>query len=163
MQDALWQYAVQDITETDTSKDPVNFDVKMCTPAVTQVASTSTDTHIMDGFHEREKRRYKKTEKTRVPHTWRTRENPFEQVWPDICKLLEVRPERTAKSIFNELQLRYPGRYGQGQLRTLQRHVKAWRSEALLTFDYAWINDELMVNEKFVTEFHGKITREATS
>jgi hypothetical protein len=47
MQDALWQYAVQDITETDTSKEPVNFDVKMCTPAVTQVASTSIDTHIM--------------------------------------------------------------------------------------------------------------------
>jgi hypothetical protein len=162
IQDALWQYAVQDITETDTSKDPVSFDVKMCTPGAMQVSTIATDTHVMNDFHEREKRRYNKTKKARVPHTWRTRENPFEQVWTDICKFLEVRPERTAKSIFTELQLRYPGRYKKGQLRTLQRHVKAWRSEALLTFDYAWINDEILVDEKFITKFHGKITREAT-
>lgn len=162
IQDALWQYAVQDITETDTSKDPVSFDVKMCTPCAMQVSSIATDTHVMNDFHEREKRRYNKTKKARVPHTWRTRENPFEQVWPEICKFLEVRPERTAKSIFTELQLRYPGRYKKGQLRTLQRHVKAWRAEALLTFDYAWINDEILVDEKFITKFHGKITGEAT-
>ena len=38
IQDALWQYAVQDITEADTSKDPVNFDVKMCTPGAMKVS-----------------------------------------------------------------------------------------------------------------------------
>ncbi len=153
---------MQDISEKDTSKVPVKFDVEICTPGAMKVSPISTHTHVMDDFHEREKRCYKKTKKNRVPHTWRTRENPFEQVWPDICKFLEVRPERTAKSIFTELQLRYPGKYKKRQLRTLQRHVKAWRSEALLTFDYAWVNDEILVNEKFVTKFQGKITREAT-
>ena len=41
--------------------------------------------------------------------------------------------------------------------------VISFLSFLLLSFYYAWINDELMVNEKFVTKFHGKITREATS
>lgn len=48
---------------------------------------------------------------------------------------LEVNPERTAKSIFNELQENYPGQFFSGQLRTLQRRVQAWRAETILAFD----------------------------
>ena len=32
-----------------------------------------------------------------------------------------------AKTLFEELQLRYPGQFGEGQLRTLQRRVREWR------------------------------------
>ena len=42
-----------------------------------------------------------------------------------------------------------------------KEHVKKWRSEAILTFDYEWINDELFVKDNFITEFQGKLIREA--
>ncbi len=48
---------------------------------------------------------------------WRTREDPFEGVWGEIVVLLEAAPERTAKSVFGELQERYPGRFPDVQLR----------------------------------------------
>ena len=74
---------------------------------------------------------------------------------------LEEQPERTAKSIFESLQQQYPGKFKDGQLRTLQRHVKVWRSKAILTFDYEWLKKELLVDEKFKTKLQGKITHEA--
>ncbi len=43
----------------------------------------------------------------------------------------------------------------------MQRHVKAWRSKAILTFDYKWLNDELLGEGKFKTKFQGKVIREA--
>jgi len=63
----------------------------------------------------------------RAEHTWRTRPDPFAEVWPEICTLLEVNPGLQAKTLFQELQRRYPGRFQDGQLRTLQRKVKVWR------------------------------------
>ncbi len=63
----------------------------------------------------------------REPRTWRTREDPFAEVWPELAELLEHEPDLQAKTLFEELQRRYPGRFSEGQLRTLQRRVKAWR------------------------------------
>jgi hypothetical protein len=64
------------------------------------------------------------------PHTWRTRPDPFVEVWPEVCALLEVNPGLQAKTIFQELQRRHAGRFADGQLRTLQRHNRRWRAEA---------------------------------
>jgi transposase len=63
------------------------------------------------------------------PHTWRTRPNPFADVWSEVSALLEVNPGLQAKTLFQELQRRYPGRFADGQLRTLQRHIRRWRAE----------------------------------
>jgi hypothetical protein len=59
---------------------------------------------------------------------WRTHPDAFEEVWEDVRALLEVNPGLQAKTLFLELQRRYPGRFQDGQLRTLQRKVKAWRA-----------------------------------
>jgi hypothetical protein len=59
---------------------------------------------------------------------WRTRPDPFEEVWTEVEELLDRESGLEAKTIFEELQRRYPGRFPDGQLRTLQRRVKAWRS-----------------------------------
>lgn len=59
---------------------------------------------------------------------WRTRINPFEAVWPEIEKHLQDQPGLEAKTIMAELQRRFPGQFADGQLRTLQRHVKQWRA-----------------------------------
>jgi hypothetical protein len=60
---------------------------------------------------------------------WRTRCDPFEEVWPTVRTWLEQEPERTAKELFQRLQIERAGAFTNGQLRTLQRRVKAWRSE----------------------------------
>jgi hypothetical protein len=58
---------------------------------------------------------------------------------------LEVQPERTAKSVFQELQQRYPGQFPDVQLRTLQRRVKEWRAQMIITFDDQRLHDEAFV------------------
>ncbi len=60
-------------------------------------------------------------------HYWRTRKDPFEQVWPDVLQWLQREPDKTAKELFQRLQKEYPGRFSDGQLRTLQRRIKDWR------------------------------------
>jgi hypothetical protein len=59
---------------------------------------------------------------------WRTRPDPFLEVWEEIRELLEVNAGLEAKTMFEYLQRRYPGRFGDGQVRTLQRRVKNWRA-----------------------------------
>src|SRR5262249_17429169 len=63
------------------------------------------------------------------PHTWRTRPDPFADVWPEVCGLLEGAPGLQAKTIFQELQRKYPGRFADHQFRTLQGHVLTWKAQ----------------------------------
>jgi hypothetical protein len=63
-----------------------------------------------------------------MEHTWRTRKDPFDEVWPDLESLLVVNPRLQAKTLFADLQRRFPGRFADGQLRTLQRRLKRWRA-----------------------------------
>lgn len=60
-------------------------------------------------------------------HLWQTRKNPFEAIWGEVVVMLGRAAELQAGTIFEELQERYPGRFSAGQLRTLQRHVRAWK------------------------------------
>jgi hypothetical protein len=64
----------------------------------------------------------------RKPRTWRTREDPFEEDWAEIAERLSEAPELEAKALFEDLCERYPERYQEGQLRTLQRRIKQWRA-----------------------------------
>ena len=64
------------------------------------------------------------------PRRWRTREDPFADVWQS-----EVVPQLVADTggrlqvltLFKALCQRHPGRFQPGQLRTLQRRVRDWR------------------------------------
>ena len=64
----------------------------------------------------------------KVEHTWRTREDPFSEVWEEVKEKLEINPGLEAKTLFEDLQYRYPGQFADGQLRTLQRRIKIWRA-----------------------------------
>jgi hypothetical protein len=66
-------------------------------------------------------------EKAPRPRAWRTRQDPFEKVWPEILLWLQEEPDATAKCLFERLGKKYPGQFPQGQLRTLQRRVRDWR------------------------------------
>jgi hypothetical protein len=60
---------------------------------------------------------------------WRTRPDAFAKVWPELEALLDVNPGLEAKTLFADLQRRFPECFADGQLRTLQRRVKQWRAE----------------------------------
>lgn len=65
---------------------------------------------------------------TRKIRTWRTRKDPFKDVWVDVVlRGLQNEPDITAKELFERLQMKYPGEFTDGQLRTLQRRVREWR------------------------------------
>lgn len=64
---------------------------------------------------------------TKIDHTWKTRNDPFEDDWPACEVLLTDAPEFEAKTIFEWLCDKSPGKYQEGQLRTLQRRVRDWR------------------------------------
>lgn len=64
----------------------------------------------------------------KAPRDWRTRPDPFDEHWPEVQARLEETPELEAKTLFEVLCEEHPDRYADGQLRTLQRRVKAWRA-----------------------------------
>src|SRR5436190_9369651 len=59
--------------------------------------------------------------------SWRTREDPFSEVWDAVQQQIEESPDLEAKTLFEWLQREYPARFSDGQIRTLQRRIKLWR------------------------------------
>lgn len=113
------------------------------------------------GMSERTARRYERAGKLpsqlKRQHTWRTRQNPFEEDWPWVVAHLERDPALQGTTLFALLCARQPGRYRPTQVRTLQRHIAAWRAlhgpEREVIFaqehtpgergqsDFTWMND----------------------
>lgn len=62
------------------------------------------------------------------PRSWRTRADPFETAWPLVQAWLNEQPDINAKSIFQRLQETMTEPFQAGQLRTLQRRIKEWRT-----------------------------------
>ncbi len=90
------------------------------------------------------KRKYHKSQKPRLPRTYRTRKDPFEAVTIELKAAIMTDPSRTSKSLFVELQGRYPGQYRDVWLRTLQRRVHEWRAGMIVEFDDGWLEDEVI-------------------
>ncbi len=58
----------------------------------------------------------------------RTRPDPFAVVWEEVRQLLQVNAGLEAKAVFEYFQRCHPGQFADGQVRTFQRRVKAWRA-----------------------------------
>jgi hypothetical protein len=84
------------------------------------------------GIDEKTARKYRRLSKLpselKTAHNWRTRKDPFEDVWHEIKSMLEINVGLEAKTIFEDLQRRNPGGFADGQLRSLQRRIKVWRA-----------------------------------
>jgi transcriptional regulator with XRE-family HTH domain len=63
------------------------------------------------------------------PRTYPTRRNPFADDWPWLQAQLERDAALQATTLFALLGEQSPGRYQASQLRTLQRHIAAWRAQ----------------------------------
>lgn len=88
---------------------------------------------LKTGMDEKTARRYQSASglpsEIKAPHTWRTRTDPFAEVWPELREFLKDNSGLQAVTLFADLQRRYPGRFADSQLRTLQRKLKAWRAQ----------------------------------
>ena len=152
LQDALWKHAVLPTADSSNRQCEIEtmpelqFMANVCGSQLGENAETIKDNSLTRPA-ERKKRRYHRTKAPRRPRHWRTRKDPFETVWDEICQWLTANPERTAKSLFTELHQHYPGQFADNQLRTLQRRVQAWRAKAILTFNDQWLEEDLLATE----------------
>lgn len=84
------------------------------------------------GMSERTARKYVKSgmlpSQMQSVHDWSTRKDPFVEDWPEVVEMIEINHGLQAKTVFEYLQRKHPGRYQDGQLRTLQRRIKRWRA-----------------------------------
>jgi hypothetical protein len=71
-------------------------------------------------------RRHVKKNKKCV-HWWRSHPDAFLYVWGECEKELAMQPDLAATVLLQRLQARYPGKYPDKLLRTMQRRVRAWR------------------------------------
>jgi hypothetical protein len=55
----------------------------------------------------------------------------FKDHWPEMVQCLEEQPDQTTLELLVEFQVRYPGRYSQRQLHTLQKRLRVWRQQAV--------------------------------
>lgn len=64
-----------------------------------------------------------------APRTYRTRVDSFSHVWStEIEPLLQRDAKLRAVTLFADLQRRHPGRFQDGQVRTLERQIRQWRA-----------------------------------
>ncbi len=66
-------------------------------------------------------------EQRQTPHTWRTRKDPLEGIWPQALAMLREAPELEAKALFEHLAEGRGDEVKPGLLRTFQRRVRSWR------------------------------------
>lgn len=93
---------------------------------------TLAESALRSGMSEKTARKYRAMNRlpseSKTPHDWRTRTDPFEDVWEQVKEQLSASPGLQAKTIFESLQRQHPEQFQDGQLRTLQRHIKQWRA-----------------------------------
>jgi len=69
----------------------------------------------------------KRKPKKKEPRPWRTRKDPFADVWSELRDLLQCDPGLEARTLMGWLLEQYPGKFDVAQERTLRRRVHDWR------------------------------------
>jgi len=142
----------------------IRFDSKACLPLGSPIeivvegeVQLKPFLKAVQGFER--KRKYHKSQKPRLPRTYRTRKDPFEAVNIELKAAIMTDPSRTSKSLFVELQGRYPGQYRDVWLRTLQRRVHEWRAGMIIEFDDGWLEDEIISARSLPGPLRGTIAQ----
>ena len=80
---------------------------------------------------EKTARRYRElgsAARVRPPRSWRTRQDPFVDVWASVEARLVADPRLKAVTLFAQLQREHPGRFPDSQRRSFERRVRRWRA-----------------------------------
>lgn len=84
------------------------------------------------GMTEKTARRYRKLGKLpgelESVRDWRTRKDPFEEVWPAVVELLKINPRLQGTTVLQWLRREHSVEFDECHLRTLQRRIKQWRA-----------------------------------
>lgn len=70
----------------------------------------------------------KAPEEQQAPHTWRTRSDPLEKVWPEAIAMLQDAPELQARTVFDHFLNLPNSALKESHLRTFFRRVRHWRA-----------------------------------
>ena len=82
------------------------------------------------GISEKTARKYlKQNDNDSVTKQSAPKPNPFESHWQELTERLEKAPELQAQTLMTYLTESYPDLYKPGQIRSLQRRLKAWKAE----------------------------------
>jgi hypothetical protein len=126
LQNQLWEHS----WNNKHVKIPIDHRIEI-TPEVVQtdevlavLKSEIKSSYDVNKFYHRKE----KVDLRKVPRTWRSRKDPFEDVWDEVRLRLELTPEYSPTAILKWLMEKYPERFKQNQLRTLQRRVSEWQS-----------------------------------
>lgn len=96
-----------------------------------QETGNLTDSAMKAGMSRRIARKYLEAgqppNELQAKHTWRTREDPLSEIWPQAEAMLVEAPDLEAKALFEYLLERSPEAVQEKHLRTFQRRVKLWR------------------------------------
>ena len=83
------------------------------------------------GMDEKTARKYRQGRKLpsmlKRPRAYRTRKDPFADVWPQVETLLENEAALQAKTLFDWVKKQYPGKFDNRHRRTFERRVHHWR------------------------------------
>lgn len=95
-----------------------------------QAGCTQETSAAKAGISTRSGRRIEKGENSnQKERNWRTRKDPFEDVWDsELVPLLEKESSLTGMTLWDYLDEQYPEQYPEKLLRTLQRRVKHWQA-----------------------------------
>ncbi len=142
LQDALWRHALTQL--------PVNVSEGIRSPrsdtlTVRFTLEAAADSETAAQREPKGGRKYRRTKGLKGLRLYRTRPDPFADVWEEVEQELTAHPERTAKAALEHLQERYPGVFPATQVRTLQRRVQEWRMRTVLAFDDQWLGEEVLV------------------
>lgn len=110
-----------------------------------------------------QKRKYRRTQKSLGPRTYRTHPDPFEAVRSELHRRFLAAPDRPVKCLLQELQARYPGRYPGNLLRTLQRRVREWRREVIPVFDDGLIREDALLHQSLPVPLRAIPVKDPTS
>lgn len=93
---------------------------------------TLADSARMAEMSEKTGRKYRDGDglpsQNKTVRTYRTRTDPFEDVWDEVQERLETEPRLKSKTLFEWLQITHEGRFPDSTRRTFERRVNKWRS-----------------------------------
>ena len=97
-----------------------------------KIEKTLKDTAIKAGMDVKTARKYLENgrlpSEEKKPHHWRTRKDPFGEIWDECVPFLEINSGVEAKALYEHFLEKYPDKILPNMLRTFQRRVQDWKA-----------------------------------